>query len=63
MYLECGTEAKMHGHHEELGVHPQGGHSPHQELRFHRRRSSTSWNSGGCGITWAPVGGMLMGCQ
>lgn len=37
------------GHHEELGVHPQGGHSPHQELPLPPARSSTSWNDGGCG--------------
>lgn len=34
-----------------------------KSCRFHRRRSSTSWNDGGCGNPWAPVGGMLMGCQ
>lgn len=30
-----------------------------KSCRFHRRRSSTSWNDGRCGSPWAPVGGML----
>ena len=34
-----------------------------KSCRFHRRRSSTSWNDGRCGSPWAPVGGMLTGCQ